>query len=72
MPLISFELSFGHSYEHFKTKNVVDSTLFPNIVSEIHFKTKNVVDSTLFPKIVIEIQCIDCENDHFECKICKI
>ena len=52
MPLISFELSFGHSYEHFKTKNVVDSTLFP--------------------KIVIEIQCIDCENDHFECKICKI
>ena len=52
MPLISFELSFGHSYEHFKTKNVVDSTLFPNIVSEI--------------------QCIDCENDHFECKICKI
>ena len=35
MPLISFELSFGHSYEHFKTKNVVDSTLFPNIVIEI-------------------------------------
>ena len=59
------ELSFGHSYEHCKTKHVVDSTLFPNIAIEVHFKIKNVVDSTLFPKIVIEKQCIDFENWSF-------